>query len=158
MSKRDDSSSKVTGSSNKRRAVNISRSRGLRTFKASPKAPRRLSDSSRSTRTFSWLALSSTSQSCHSPSPSICMGEFSEASPLKRRFMSVTSFSGTPRRVEIAFSCSGFKSPSSSAEIELFALRKLKNNRFWFAVVPIFTKDQERNTYSCMEARIHHMA
>ncbi len=53
---------------------------------------------------------------------------------------------------------SGRRSPSSSAEILLFALRRLKNSFFWFAVVPIFTSDQERRMYSCIDALIHHMA
>ena len=43
---------------------------------------------------------------------------------------------------------SGRRSPSSSAEILLFALRRLKNSFFWFAVVPIFTSDHERRMYS----------
>ncbi len=38
----------------------------------------------------------------------------------------------------------------------LFALRMLKNSFFWFAVVPIFTSDQERRMYSWIEALIHH--
>ena len=40
--------------------------------------------------------LSSTSQSCHSPSPSSRNGAFSEASPPSRRFMSMTSCLATP--------------------------------------------------------------
>ena len=56
------------------------------------------------------------------------------------------------------FTWSGRRSPSSSAEIWLFALRRLKNSFFWLAVVPIFTSDQERRMYSWMEALIHHMA
>ena len=39
-------------------------------------------------------------------------------------------------------------SPSSSAEIRLLALRRLKNNFLWLAVVPIFTTDHERRMYS----------
>src|SRR6185503_2170624 len=48
-------------------------------------------------------------------------------------------------------------SPSSSAEILLFALRRLKNSFFWFAVVPIFTSDHERRMYSWIDAfhRLH---
>ena len=39
-----------------------------------------------------------------------------------------------------------------------FALRRLKNSFFWFAVVPIFTRDQDRRMYSWIAALIHHMA
>ena len=49
-------------------------------------------------------------------------------------------------------------SPSSRALISLLALRRLKNSFFWAAVVPIFTRLQERRMYSWIEARIHHMA
>ena len=36
----------------------------------------------------------------------------------------------------------------SSADILLLALRRLKNSFFWLAVVPSFTSDHERRTYS----------
>ena len=39
-----------------------------------------------------------------------------------------------------------------------FTLRRLKNSRFWLAVVPIFTRLHERRMYSWIEALIHHMA
>ncbi len=42
--------------------------------------------------------------------------------------------------------------------MRLFALRRLKNSFFWFAVVPIFTSDHERRIYSWIAALIHHMA
>ena len=44
------------------------------------------------------------------------------------------------------------------AAILLLALRRLKNSFFWLAVVPIFTSDHERRTYSWIEALIHHIA
>ena len=65
-----------------------------------------------------------------------------------RRFMSTTSCSVTPSLVAMVLTCSGRRSPSSSAEIWLLALRRLKNSFFWLAVVPIFTSDQERRIYS----------
>src|SRR6476620_5419491 len=53
----------------------------------------------------------STSQSCHSPaSPSSRIGALSEASPPSRRFMSITSWSVTPRRLAISFTWSGRRS------------------------------------------------
>ena len=72
--------------------------------------------------------------------------------------MSTTSCSVTPSWVAICFTWSGRRSPSSSAEIRPFALRRLKNSFFWLAVVPIFTSDHERRMYSWMAALIHHMA
>ena len=60
--------------------------------------------------------------------------------------------------VAIVATWSGFRSPSSRAEIWLLALRRLKNSFFWFAVVPIFTSDHERRIYSWIAARIHHIA
>jgi len=68
-------------------------------------------------RVFSWLAPSSTSQSCHSPSLSSRSGVLSEASPDIRRFMSITSCSLTPSRWAMTLTWSGRISPSSSAEI-----------------------------------------
>ncbi len=62
--------------------------------------------------------------------------------------MSITSCSGTPRRVAICLTWSGRRSPSSRAEMRPLALRRLKNSFFWFAVVPIFTSDHERRMYS----------
>ena len=56
------------------------------------------------------------------------------------------------------FTWSGRMSPSSSTEILLLALRRLKNIFLWFAVVPIFTRDHERSTYSWIAALIHHVA
>ena len=49
-------------------------------------------------------------------------------------------------------------SPSWSAEILLLALRRLKNNFLWVAVLAIFTSDHERRMYSWIEALIHHTA
>ncbi|MNE72678.1 hypothetical protein D3C80_1686390 [compost metagenome] len=72
--------------------------------------------------------------------------------------MLVTSSSDTPSLVAMAARCSGCRSPSSKAEIWLLALRRLKKSFFCAAVVPIFTRDQERRMYSWIEARIHHMA
>ena len=72
--------------------------------------------------------------------------------------MSMTSCLPTPSRFEIDSTWSSRKSPSSSAEIRLLALRRLKNSFFWLAVVPIFTSDHERRMYSWIDARIHHMA
>ena len=72
--------------------------------------------------------------------------------------MSITSCLATPRRLEIVSTWSSRRSPSSSAEMRLLALRRLKNSFFWLAVVPIFTSDHERRMYSWIEARIHHMA
>ena len=72
--------------------------------------------------------------------------------------MSTTSCSVTPSRLAISLTWSGRRSPSSSAEILLLALRRLKNSFFWFAVVPIFTSDHERRMYSWIEALIHHIA
>ena len=43
-------------------------------------------------------------------------------------------------------------------EILLWALRRLKNTFFWFAVVPIFTSDHDRRMYSWIAALIHHTA
>ena len=56
------------------------------------------------------------------------------------------------------FTWSGRMSPSSSTEILLLALRRLKKSFFWLALVPIFTRDHERKMYSWIAALIHHMA
>ena len=72
--------------------------------------------------------------------------------------METTSSSLTESFLAICFTWSGFRSPSSSAEIWLLALRRLKNSRYWLAVVPIFTRLQERRMYSWIAALIHHMA
>jgi hypothetical protein len=81
-------------------------------------ALRRLSSSSGSISTRSWLGASSTSQSCQSPeslwSP---IGALSEASPPSRRFIWMTSSSLTRRRLAMTMTCSSRRSPSSSAEI-----------------------------------------
>ncbi len=120
---------------------------------------RRLASSSLLASRVSWLSVSSTSQSCHSPSPSILSGAFSEWSgAARRRFICTTSFSGTFRVSAILVTCSGARSPSSMACIWPLSLRRLKNSFFCAAVVPIFTSDQERRMYSWIEARIHHMA
>src|SRR6266700_3237310 len=96
---------------------------------------------------------------CHSPeSPSSRIGALRETSPPRRRFMSTTSCSVTPSRLAISLTWSGRRSPSSSAEILLLALRRLKNSFFWLAVVPIFTSDHERRMYSWIAALIHHIA
>ena len=65
---------------------------------------------------------------------------------------------GDLRPEHLSAICSGFRSPSSSAWILPFTLRRLKNRRFWLAVVPILTRLHERRMYSWIEARIHHMA
>ena len=125
------SSSSVIGSSARRRASKMRRSRSLSTVSASPSALCRFSDCSDSASRLSWLTLSSTSQSIHSPeSPSSRIGALSEASPPRRRFMSITSCSVTPRRLAMSLTWSGRMSPSSSAEIRLLALRRLKNSFF----------------------------
>ena len=72
--------------------------------------------------------------------------------------MSTTSCSVTPSRFAMSWTWSGRISPSSSAEILLFALRRLKKSFFWFAVVPILTSDHERRMYSWIAALIHHIA
>src|SRR5262249_20402817 len=70
-------------------------------------------------------------QPIHPPeSPSSRMGALSEASPPSRRFMSMTSCSVTPSRLAMSLTWSGRISPSSSAEMRLLALRKLKNSFF----------------------------
>src|SRR5258708_9619242 len=58
--------------------------------------------------------------------------------------MSMRSFSVTKRRLASRLTWSGRMSRSSSAEIWLLALRRLKNSFFWLAVVPILTSDHER--------------
>ena len=94
------------------------------------------------------------------PSPSPLSGAFSELSPPpdRRRFIETTSSWVTPRSVAILSTCSGRMSPSSSAPILPFALRRLKNSFFCAAVVPSFTSDHERRMYSWIAARIHHIA
>ena len=72
--------------------------------------------------------------------------------------MEMTSSLVTPSLVAMEATWSGCRSPSSRALISDLALRRLKNSFFCAAVVPIFTRDQERRMYSWMEARIHHMA
>src|SRR5262245_47262621 len=77
----------------------------------------------------SWSACSSTNQFCHSPGlPSSRIGASSDTSPPRRRFMSTTSCSVTPRRLAISLTWSGRRSPSSKAEILLLALRRLKKS------------------------------
>ena len=66
--------------------------------------------------------------------------------------------SSTPSLVAISSTWSGWRSPSWKAEMALLALRRLKNSFFCAAVVPIFTRLQERRMNSCIEALIHHMA
>src|SRR5215471_3348244 len=152
-------SSSVIGSSASRRASKMRRSRSLSTESASPSAFLRFSNCSLSASRDSWSDSSSTSQSCHSPeSPSSRIGALSDTSPPRRRFMSTTSCSVTPSRLAMSLTWSGRRSPSSSAEILLLALRRLKNSFFWLAVVPIFTNDHERRMYSWIAALIHHMA
>ena len=72
--------------------------------------------------------------------------------------MLTTSASGTASLSAISRTCSGRISPSSSAPMRLFALRRLKKSFFCAAVVPIFTWLHERRMYSWIAARIHHMA
>ena len=72
--------------------------------------------------------------------------------------MLTTSCSGTCRAFAIFSTCSGLRSPSSSADIWPLRRRRLKNSFFCAAVVPIFTSDQLCRMYSWMAARIHHMA
>src|SRR3712207_8022842 len=48
-------------------------------------------------------------------------------SPDRRRFIEITSSCVTPSWVAMCSTCSGRRSPSSKAEIWLFALRRLKN-------------------------------
>src|SRR5262249_8244258 len=111
--------------------------RSLSTESSSPGAFRRLSDSPLPTSRVSWSETSSTSQSCHSPqSPSSRIGEFSDTSPPRRRFMSITSVWVTPSCRAMIFTWSGRKSPWSSTEILLLALRRVKNSFFWLTVVP----------------------
>src|SRR5262249_22842339 len=113
------------------------RSRSLSTESASPSAFLRLSDSSLSTSRVSWSETSSTGQSCHSPqSPSSRIGELSDTSPSRRRFMSITSGWVTPSCRAMIFTWSGRMSPWSSTEMLLLALRRLKNSFFWLTVVP----------------------
>src|SRR5258705_6333823 len=83
------------------------------------------------------------------------MGALSDTSPPSRRFMLTTSCSLTPSRFAISLTWSGCRSPSSSAEILLFALRRLKNSFFWFAVLPNLTSDHERRMYSWIAAQGH---
>ena len=116
--------------------------------------------SSLSATWVSWLtALVSSSQSCHSLSPSTRMGAFSEASgPDRRRFIETTSSFWTPSLVAMVSTWSGCRSPSWKAEMALLALRRLKNSFFCEAVVPILTRLHDLRMYSWIEARIHHMA
>ncbi|MCY1556397.1 hypothetical protein D9M68_931420 [compost metagenome] len=137
----------------------MARSRSFSTSMALFNSPMRSENSSLSPRVVSWLGVSSTSQSCHSDEPSSArIGEFSDASPDRRAFIDTTSSSLTLSVVAICLIWSGCSEPSSRAAICPFTLRRLKNRRFWAAVVPILTRLHERNTYSWMAARIHHMA
>src|SRR5262245_36813709 len=121
------------------------RSRSLSAASAEARALRRLSNSSLAASIVSWSACSSTNQCCHSPGfPSSRIGASSDTSPARRRFMSTTSCSVTPRRLAMSFTWSGRRSPSFRAEILLLALQRLKKSFFWLAVVPIFTRDHER--------------
>src|SRR5690606_5460377 len=98
-------------------------------------------------------------QSCHWRGPSTgLLGALSDASPDRRWFMESTSSSLTLSVVAICLTCSGCRLPSSSAAIWPLSRRRLKNRRFWAAVVPILTSDQDRRTYSWIDALIHHMA
>ena len=72
--------------------------------------------------------------------------------------MSMTSCSDTPSLVAIVVDVLGREIAFLERRDLLLALRRLKNSFFWRAVVPIFTRDQERRMYSWIEARIHHMA
>src|SRR5215467_14070453 len=135
------------------------RSRSLSTESAEARALRRPPNSSLAASVVSWSRCSSTNQSCHSLElPSSRIGASSDTSPPRRRFMSTTSCSVTPRRLAMSLTWSGRKSPSSSTEILLLALRRLKKSFFWLTVVPIFTRDHERRMYSWIAALIHHMA
>ena len=129
----------------------------MRLGQVAPCAARALRDSaSRS----SWSGVSSTSQSCHSPPPSASArtGALSEASPPRRRFMEIDIVLGHAELGGDLLDLVGPRSPSSSALICPFMRRRLKNSFFCAAVVPIFTRLQERRMYSWIEARIHHMA
>jgi hypothetical protein len=101
------------------------RSRSFRTVSASPSAMRRLSASSLSASCASWLAPSSTSQSCHPPELlSSRIGELSDKSPPSRPFMSTTSCSVTPCRSAMSCTWSGRRPLSSRANMRLLALRR----------------------------------
>src|SRR6516164_216121 len=153
------SSWSVIGSSASRRASKMRRSRSLSTESAEARALRRPPNSLLAASVVSWSRCSSTNQSCHSLElPSSRIGASSDTSPPRRRFMSTTSCSVTPRRLAMSLTWSGRKSPSSSTEILLLALRRLKKSFFWLTVVPIFTRDHERRMYSWIAALIHHMA
>jgi len=157
-----DSSSSVAGLSFRRRSVRMCCSRSFKVASAVSSRPIRISYSSSLASFDSGLtAFSSTSQSCHSPPPSasLPMGAFKEASPPDmRRFMEMTSSLVTPSLVAICSTCSGRKSPSSTASIWPLILRRLKKSFFCAAVVPIFTRLHERRMYSWIDARIHHIA
>ena len=155
------SSSSVAAGSLRRRDVRISISRSFSTDIACCIISRRTSISSLTTSAVSGSSRSSSSQSCHSPlSSSPCaIGALSERSlPDMRPSICWTSSGDTFRRSEISLTCSGVSCPPSIASIWPLTFRKLKNSFFCAAVVPIFTSDQLRRIYSCMEARIHHIA
>src|SRR5439155_24015065 len=65
---------------------------------------------------------------------------------------------GDAEALSMSLTWSGRKSPSSSTESLLLALRRLKKSFFWLMVVPIFPRDHERTMYSWIAALIHHMA
>ena len=108
------SSSSVTGSSASRRASKMRRSRLVQHVHRAPSARRDANriPPIRRARFPGWRSHRPASP-CHSepPSPSSRSGALSEASPPRRRFISITSCSSTPRRWAISFTWSGRRSP-----------------------------------------------
>src|SRR5229473_3338407 len=107
----------------------MSRSRGLSFLSATSSSTRRCCSSSRSATIVSWFGPSSGSMSSHSASlsaPTPPISALSELSaPESRRFISMTSPSGTSSSVAILVTASGGRSPWSSAAIWIEFLRRL---------------------------------
>ncbi len=77
--------------------------------------------------------------------------------PEARRTVASTSLSGRPKRWASAWQASSVKASAPSFRSAIIR-RTRKKSAFCVAVVPTRTSDQERTTWSWIEARIHHIA
>ena len=74
------------------------------------------------------------------------------------RSWSLVKMGTTANQKKLFFNLRKAKSKISALDEGDLHPDQVKHSFFWFAVVPIFTSDQERRMYSCIEALIHHMA
>ena len=86
------------------------------------------------------------------------IGELSEASPDRRRFIDTTSSSVTLSVRGDLLDLVGMQIAVVQRRDLALHLAQVEEQPLLAAVVPILTRLHERRTYSWIEARIHHMA